>query len=94
MELGTANNEAQSVIEALKKKEVESQTRELEMRSTIDGLKKNELERDKKIASLQELIMELCDKTDVHGGSEAYWEVRDKTLRASGDLLEADCSPK
>ena len=60
----------------------------------MDGLKKNGLERDEKIALLQELIVELCDKTDMHGRSEAYWKVRNKTLRASGNMPEVDCSPR
>ena len=51
-------------------------TSETEIRDKVEVLKKEKLEQDDKITALQELVMELCNKTDIHGGLETYWEVK------------------
>ena len=57
-----------------------SNTTEIETRSTIEILEKKGLEQNKMVTALQELVMELCNKKNIYGGSEAYWEVRDECL--------------
>ena len=52
-----------------------STTTEIETRSTIELLKKKGLEQNKMVTALHELVIELCNKTNIYGGSEAYWEL-------------------
>ena len=48
---------------------------ETEIQDKVEILKKEKLEQNNKITALQELVMELCNVTNIHGGSEAYWKV-------------------
>lgn len=83
--------DTQSRMEVLKEEILQLKEAETETRNTLEALKMEVLqlkevnpktqstleEQDKMVSSLQELVMELCDKTDVHGGSKAYWKVKD-----------------
>ena len=51
-------------------------TSETEIQDKLEVLKKEKLEQDNKITALQELVIKLCNKTKIYGGSEAYWEVK------------------
>ena len=62
-------------ILVLKNKISNLKTTEIEAQGTIEVLKKESLKQNRMITALQELVMKLCSKTNIHDGSEAYLEV-------------------
>ena len=63
--------ETEGAIEVLKREG-------LETKNTMEILKRERLKQNDRVSALQELVMELCDKAGLYGGSEAYWEVKDE----------------